>query len=229
MNTADAIIVAAGTGSRFGAPKQLMPLLGRPLYRHSVETFATHPMVARVILVVSEDVVGAITADLAATSFKERIELVLGGSTRQNSVSNGLAMLAEGASTGVVLVHDAARPGVDAVIISSVIDAASESGSALVAIPVVDTLKRESGGHSVATVSRAQLWRAQTPQGAKTPLLLRAIDEAKALGYEGTDEAELLERSGQHPRLLLGSEQNMKVTFSDDLDRISRLIKPASY
>lgn len=224
MKTADVIIVAAGSGSRFGSPKQLVPLLGKPLYRHSVDVFVGHPMIGRVILVVSDDVHEAIAADLAANYPLGRIELTLGGSTRQASVSNGLQKLLDENPEGIVLVHDAARPGVDASIISSVIEAAMGQGAALAAIPVVDTLKRELGGLSVATVSRAQLWRAQTPQGAGLQLLRKAFEEAKALRFEGTDEAELLERLGIHSKLVLGNERNMKVTYPEDLDRISRLL-----
>jgi 2-C-methyl-D-erythritol 4-phosphate cytidylyltransferase len=223
MITADVIIVAAGSGTRFGSAKQLV-LVGKPLYRHSVDTFASHPQIARIVLVVSEEVREVISSQLAVDHPDGRIELVGGGATRQGSVANGLSALSVGSSSEIVLVYDAARPGVEASLISSVIDASAEHGAALAAIPVVDTLKREAGGLSVATVSRASLWRAQTPQGAKRVLLEDAIREAGIRGYEATDEAELLERMGFNAKLVLGSERNMKVTYPEDLERVKKLL-----
>lgn len=228
MITADVIIVAAGSGSRFGSPKQLVPLLGKPIYRHSVDTFAAHPQIGRVVLVLSEDIISVIGAQIERDYPVGRIEIALGGSSRQQSVSNGLNALSARVAADVVLIHDAARPGIAPELISAVIAASSEFGAALAAIPVVDTLKREVDGLSVSTVSRASLWRAQTPQGAKRSLLERAISEAVVRGFEATDEAELLERIGVNAKLLLGSECNMKVTYPEDLSRVAALMKDRS-
>lgn len=225
MQTTDVIIVAAGSGTRFGAPKQLSQLLGKPLYRHSLDVFASHELVRRIVLVVSDDVRTQIADEVATVFGDGRIEIVLGGETRQASVSNGLAQLSIGIASELVLVHDAARPGIDVAVITAIVEAIDRHGAALAAIPVVDTLKRESDGFSAATISRASLWRAQTPQGARRVLLLKAVDEARIRGYEGTDEAEVLERAGVAVKLVLGNERMMKVTYPDDLERVALLLR----
>jgi 2-C-methyl-D-erythritol 4-phosphate cytidylyltransferase len=124
----------------------------------------------------------------------------------------------------IILVHDAARPGVSAEIISSVIEAASSFGSALAAIPVVDTLKREDEGKSAQTFPRYDLWRAQTPQAASRVVFLNAYKQAILDDYEGTDEAELLEHIGIHPMLVTGNEKNLKVTYPEDLELLRKLM-----
>ncbi len=224
MITADVIIVAAGSGSRFGMPKQLVPLHGKQLYRHSVDVFASHPQVGRIVLVVSADVEQAIASDLSNAYPSDRIELTLGGATRQGSVSNGLKKLGSGRQSEIVLVHDAARPGIETQLITSIIEATETFGAALAAIPVVDTLKREADGFAGATVSRAHLWRAQTPQGAKRDLLAKAIEQAESIGFDATDEAELLERIGIRAKLVGGSERNIKVTYPEDMERVARIM-----
>ncbi|HYM19809.1 MAG TPA: 2-C-methyl-D-erythritol 4-phosphate cytidylyltransferase [Candidatus Kapabacteria bacterium] len=220
MQNIHAIIVAAGSGTRFGAPKQLV-MLGKPLYRHSLDRFAEHPAISRIVLVVSDDIRTAIERDLS----NPKIEIVTGGATRQRSVSNGLAKLSDVPPDDIILVHDAARPGVSAEIITSLIEAIKRSDAALAAIPVVDTLKRDEGGNSVETISRDHLWRAQTPQGATHEILSQAFAAAEREAYEATDEAELLERIGIRATLVLGSEKNMKVTYPEDLDRVARLMQ----
>ncbi len=219
MIKADVIIVAAGSGARYGAPKQLESLLGKPLYRHSLDTFLLHPEIGSIILVTSEELMKALAADAS-----ERVTIVLGGATRQQSVHNGLQALALDIASPIVLVHDAARPGVDEHLITELITACEEFDAAIAALPVVDTLKREEKELAVATVSRACLWRAQTPQGARKELLAEAFKVALADGYEATDESELLERISIYPKLVPGSEKNIKVTYPEDLARLEKLL-----
>lgn len=213
----DAIIVAAGSGTRFGAAKQFALLQGMPMYLHSLKTFATHPLIRQITLVINADDVIRIEKEIWPLFHGKKIEIAVGGATRQDSVANGMQKLEElGASDGV-LVHDAARPFIGAELITSVIEAIEKHGAALAAIPVVDTLKHSADGFSSATIPRKDLWRAQTPQGSRFGLLKQALESAHAGSYSATDEAELLERIGVRPFLVLGDEMNVKITYSEDL------------
>jgi 2-C-methyl-D-erythritol 4-phosphate cytidylyltransferase len=146
-------------------------------------------------------------------------KIVSGGAARQESVSNGLDAIREITDIKIALVHDVARALVSEAIILSVIDAIREHGSAIAGIEVVDTLKRVANGEIIETVSRENLWRAQTPQGARIELMLRAFDDARKTKFQGTDESQLLERIGEHPRIVQGSDLNFKITYSADLER----------
>ena len=220
--TADVIIVAAGSGMRFGGAKQRSMLLGKPMYQHSLERFYHHPQIDNIVLVVSVDLLSEIKAEVKALYASELISVVVGGDTRQASVQNGLSSIHDHCE--IVLIHDAARPGVSNQIITDVIEASAEYGAALAAVAIVDTLKREENGMVLGTIPRENLWRAQTPQGAKKQLLLQAFKQAESDGYIGTDEIELLERIGIKVRIVSGSEENLKVTFANDLLRLEKLL-----
>ncbi len=214
---ADAIIVAAGRGTRFGAAKQFAVLSGMPLYQHSLKTFAEHPLIGRIVLVISTDDVARIESEVQPLFFGKKIEIAIGGATRQDSVANGMHKLEELGGSEVVLVHDAARPFVNNELITNVIRGIEEFGAALAAIPVVDTLKNSEDGFSTGTIPRANLWRAQTPQGARFELLKQALQAAHISDHSATDEAELLERIGIKLLLVMGEERNVKITYGDDL------------
>ncbi len=213
----DVIIVAAGSGSRFGAPKQFAELEGKPLYHHSLKTFSEHPQVGRIILVISPNDISRIEQEVAAGFNRQKIYIALGGALRQDSVANGMQKLEELGDSAIVLVHDAARPFVTSGLISEVINAVAEHGAALAAIPVVDTLKQSEEGYSLVTIPRRNLWRAQTPQGARFELMQRALRAAHEQNYSGTDEAELLEKAGIKPYLVQGDIRNVKITYQKDL------------
>lgn len=215
--SADAIIVAAGSGRRFGAAKQFVMLRGMPLYQHSLKTFAEHPLIGQIVIVIGADDVDRIEKEIQPLFFGKKIEIALGGETRQDSVSNGMQKLEELGAGGIVLVHDAARPFVSSELISNVIAGTEKFGSALAAIPVVDALKHSEDGFSVTTISRANLWRAQTPQGARFELLKQALETAHVNNHSAGDEAELLERIGVKPLLVPGDERNMKITYESDI------------
>ena len=216
-HSTDVIIVAAGSGSRFGAAKQFAMLEGMPLYQHSLKTFAEHPLIGRIVLVISADEVDRIEKETQPLFFGKKIEIALGGATRQDSVSNGMQKLEELGGCEIVLIHDAARPYVSKELIANVIGGIEEFGTALVAIPVVDTLKHSEDGFSSATIPRTNLWRAQTPQGARFELLKKALETAYAQNHTATDEAELLERIGIKPLLVMGDERNVKITYEADI------------
>jgi 2-C-methyl-D-erythritol 4-phosphate cytidylyltransferase len=219
---ADAIILAAGSGSRFGGAKQFVVLDGIPLYQHSLKTFTEHPLIGKIVLVIAMSDVERIENEIQPLFFGKKIEITLGGSERQDSVENGMQKLEELGTPKIIVVHDAARPFISKELIANVIGGAEEFGAGIAAIPVVDTLKHSEDGFSSATISRTNLWRAQTPQAARFELLKRAFASAHKDGYYATDEAELLEQIGIKPRLVMGDERNMKITYEGDMGRIRK-------
>jgi 2-C-methyl-D-erythritol 4-phosphate cytidylyltransferase/2-C-methyl-D-erythritol 2,4-cyclodiphosphate synthase len=208
-----AILVAAGSGSRFGAetPKQFLRLLGRPVIRHAAESLAR-----QVDLLQPVGEAGPITAALAGLTF---LPVVPGGATRQASVHAGLEALAPHAPD-IVLVHDAARPLIPADVIPALLAALEHAPGAIPAAPVADTLKRGADGQIVETVPRANLFRAQTPQAFRFATLLAA--HRSPATDTATDDASLLEAAGQTVLLIPGAEDNIKLTYPEDLQRLER-------
>ena len=229
MSTCIALVVAAGRGSRFGTgtPKQYRLLAGTPLLRRAVASFLAHPQVSAVRVVVDAD---------DAEGYHQAVgDLPLmpptpGGATRQESVRRGLESLADAAPERV-LIHDAARPFVARDILDRVIGALDDWDGAVPALPVVDTLKRADAAANtnlspiIATVDRAGLWRAQTPQGFRYPGILEAHRRYVGLGL--TDDAAVAEGAGLRVALVAGDEDNLKVTTEDDLRRCERLLAGA--
>lgn len=211
-----ALIPAAGVGARMGTgnPKQYLRLAGKPMLRHVLDTFAASSSIAHVFVVVSADD-GYI--DAVVSGADERMTVLrCGGATRHESVLNGLqAMQAEVRNDDWVLVHDAARPGLTAALVDRLIDTLRDDPvGGLLALPVVDTLKRGSADMRIAaTVPREQLWAAQTPQMFRYALLRRALETAESV----TDEASAVEAIGLEPRLVEGSPRNFKVTLPHDV------------
>ena len=208
-----AIIVAAGSSRRMRGVDKLLALLGgRPVVAHSLEAFARHPAIDEIVVVVSESNREAI-AELADSVAGERTAVVLGGRRRRDSVLNGLKALTSACE--YVVVHDAARPFVDAAMIDAALGGAREVGAALCAVPVSDTVKRaEPSGRVSSTVTREGLWLAQTPQAFRKDLLLRAHE---TIGLDVTDDAALIELLGEPVKLVMGSRRNIKVTLPEDL------------
>jgi len=213
------VIVAAGSSSRTGDGelKQFRWVAGRPMLLHSLQLFQSRADVAMVVCVVPREYAGD-PPPWIFQSDGERLLLSVGGRTRAESVRNGIADLP--ASCGVILVHDAARPLVPMAVVDRVIDAVRTGTSAIAALPVVDTLKAvDDDGRIARTVPREGLWRAQTPQGFPREVLLRAHRAALDGGYEGTDDAALVEAIGEPVRVVRGSERAMKVTDAEDFNR----------
>ncbi len=217
--TVTAIIVAAGRGVRAGSagPKQYRDLAGEAVLARAARAFLDHPEVSNVrVIIHAED------DDLYAesmTSLTGRAKLlppVAGGAERQDSVRLGLESL-EHAAPEIVLIHDAARPFIDAATISRVIAAARQSGGAIAALPVFDTIKKADGAAHPGidmTIPREGLWRAQTPQGFRYAAILAA--HRAAAGETLTDDAAVAERSGLKVSLVAGSPDNMKITQAED-------------
>ncbi|WP_034293216.1 2-C-methyl-D-erythritol 4-phosphate cytidylyltransferase [Herbaspirillum sp. RV1423] len=222
-----ALIPAAGVGARLGGdiPKQYMPLAGKPMLQYALDTFAASDAIAHIFLVVSVND-GYVDDFLAAQPQLAGKLTVLrnGGATRQDSVLNGLqAIRAQVGDDDWVLVHDAARPGLNAELLNKLIAALrDDTVGGLLALPVVDTLKRSSADIAQrvqATVPREALWAAQTPQMFRYALLTGALEQAHAQNRVGdiTDDASAIEMLGLQPKLVEGSPRNIKVTLAHDV------------
>lgn len=214
-----ALIPAAGIGARMGSefPKQYAAIAGKPMLRHVLDTFAAAATIAHVFVVVSRED-GYIEPLLAAAPHLAGRVTVLynGGATRHESVRNGLqAIRTQVGDDDWVLVHDAARPGLTAALIDKLAQSLRDDAvGGLLALPVVDTLKRAGAdSRAQATVSRDGLWAAQTPQMFRYALLQRALQQAG----EVTDEAGAIEALGLQPKLVEGSPRNFKLTLPHDV------------
>lgn len=216
-----ALIVAAGRGTRAGGstPKQYQLLAGQPLLSHSISAFVGHPQINAVRVVIHPD--DHALYDRAAAGFS-LLPPVHGGATRQDSVLRGLESLATTAPARV-LIHDAARALIPTDVISRTIAALAEHPGAIAAVPLSDTLKRgDPSGTVAATVERAGLWRAQTPQSFHFEAILAA--HRAAAGLELTDDAAVAEHAGIAVALVAGSEDNLKVTTVEDWARAEALL-----
>jgi 2-C-methyl-D-erythritol 4-phosphate cytidylyltransferase/2-C-methyl-D-erythritol 2,4-cyclodiphosphate synthase len=219
MTTTYALIVAAGRGTRFGGalPKQYLPLGGTCVLRHAVAAFSTHQRIAGVQVVIRDEDRGIFAE---AVSGLVVLPPVPGGAERQDSVRLGLEALAAH-DPARVLIHDAARPYPDPALIERVLGALDRAPAAIPALPLGDTLKRVVEGEVRDTIDRAQLWRAQTPQGFHFTAILAA--HRAAAGRSLTDDAAVAEAAGMTPIVVLGSEDNLKVTTAQDLAAAERL------
>ncbi len=224
-----ALIPAAGSGSRMGGSieKQYMPLNSVPMIAHAMMVLAREPRIARLFIVLSPT--DRRWNNYEWQGWEERIEVLrCGGATRAETVLNGLdAMSKACAPDDWVLVHDAARPCLPDDMLGKLLDeVADDPVGGLLAVPVADTLKRaaanvESGVRAAATVPRAGLWQAQTPQMFRHGTLVRAL---RAAGSDMTDEASAIEQLGLQPRLVESDSRNLKVTYPQDLELASLIL-----
>lgn len=217
-----ALIVAAGRGSRAGGekPKQYQLLGGKSLLRRSIEIFLGHAAIARVAVVIHPDDSAAYATAIQGLENEQRLAPpCLGGAARQDSVRLGLeALAAEKPAT--VLIHDAARPFLRHTQIEALLEMLKQAPGAILAIPVVDTLKREDRGNAMTGLPREGLWRAQTPQAFRFGDILTAHRQAAGLAL--TDDAAVAEQAGLTVRLVQGAEENFKVTEAQDFARAER-------
>jgi 2-C-methyl-D-erythritol 4-phosphate cytidylyltransferase/2-C-methyl-D-erythritol 2,4-cyclodiphosphate synthase len=218
-----ALVVASGRGERFGGdrPKQYLPLAGKPLLRHALERLCRHPNIDGVRAVIHPDDAALYRA---AAEGLDLLEPVSGGPTRQDSVRQGLESLLR-LPPELVLIHDGARPLVSPTVIDRILQALGTCPAALPALPVTDTLKQGAGGIVAGTVERAELYRAQTPQGFVYEGILRA--HRRFAGAAMTDDAGLAEAEGLTVALVPGDEENVKITEPADLARAERLLGAA--
>lgn len=215
-----ALIPAAGVGARMaaGSPKQYLAIGGKPMLRHTVDAFLSSPLIAHTYVVVSEGdaYIDAVLPDAQQAAGRVSV-LRCGGATRMESIRNGLhALRALLGDTDRVLVHDAARPGLNAALIERlIVETGEHAAGGLLALPVVDTVKRRDAD-AVTTIPRERLWLAQTPQMFAYALLCRALDAATDPAAI-TDDASAVEALGLAPRLVEGHPRNLKVTLPSDI------------
>jgi 2-C-methyl-D-erythritol 4-phosphate cytidylyltransferase / 2-C-methyl-D-erythritol 2,4-cyclodiphosphate synthase len=222
---ADVIVVAAGRSTRMGGPDKLLaPIDGRPLLAWTLEALARAPAVERMVVVSAAERIGEIRG---APWLPPAVEAVVeGGARRQESVAAGFEALTAGqASAGAddgrfVLVHDGARPVLAAGLVEAVVRATDRHGAAIPVVPVAETLKLVDNDRVVATIERAGLNAAQTPQGVRRGLLRAAFERFPPGGPETwTDEAALLEACNIPVHVVPGDPSNLKVTLPADLQR----------
>jgi 2-C-methyl-D-erythritol 4-phosphate cytidylyltransferase len=218
-----AVIVAAGRGTRFGKPKQLVELAGKPMLAWSIELFAAMPEVVDLVIVTEAEYVQAVSAVAGAVAGALQIHVAIGGAQRAESVQRGLAMLPERCAG--VLVHDGARPLVEALEIRRAMRMVRPGIASLLAVPAVDTMKIATDeGRVERTLDRRSLWAAQTPQCATVRDLRRAYAEAGDL-TSATDDASVLERAGIDVFVVESSPENFKVTYANDLERADAILR----
>jgi 2-C-methyl-D-erythritol 4-phosphate cytidylyltransferase len=223
------IIPAAGLGTRMSAAhgalksksKQFFELLGTPILLHTLRKFAECEAVNEIVVALRKNETAGFQEMILREGFTKPIRVVEGGEHRQNSVANALAAI-KAADDDIVLVHDAVRPFVDQETILGVIEAVKKYEAAIAGVPAVDTVKQvdrtADGAVVLATVPRERMVLAQTPQGFRYGLLKKAFDEASSDGFNGTDEASLIERSGGAVHVVMGSPRNMKITTPADME-----------
>jgi len=221
-----AIVPAAGAGRRFGGqvPKQYLPLRGEPILARTLRMLVASRTVDRLVVVVAPGEEARVRDEVVIPHGLPVDRLVAGGADRQASVAAGLAAVP--AATGLVLVHDGARPLITTDVIQAAVRAAAAEGAAVVAVPVTDTIKlADAGLRIVDTPPRGRLWAAQTPQVFRIDWLREAHARALTDGFRGTDDSELVERLGYPVRLVPGAAENLKVTTPADLAQAEQVLR----
>lgn len=221
------ILPAAGLGTRMvtssanrPAPKQFLELHGQPILLLTVRAFLQVRAVQRIFIAVRKSEIPRVESQLVEHGLADKVSVLEGGDTRQNSVRNAMASLTA-SDEDIVLVHDAVRPLIDSATIERTIEAVENHHAAIVALPAVDTIKQvertADGAIITSTIPRERIVLAQTPQGFRFRLLRQAIEAAESDGFVGTDEASLVERLGIEVAVVPGSPRNLKITQPGDL------------
>ncbi len=220
------ILVAAGAGVRSGLTggKQLAPLAGRPLFLWAAAAFQESPEVDGIVVVAASKKIVEFRRALSEDGVTKLENVVAGGARRQDSVAAGLKALPPEAET--VLVHDGARPLVTAALVGQVLAALPGYDGVVPAVPVTDTIKEADQDRVVVrTADRSRLWAVQTPQAFVRKVLEEAIASAERDGFEGTDDASLVERMGGRVRIVDGPPDNFKVTHLHDVAMAEAVLK----
>jgi 2-C-methyl-D-erythritol 4-phosphate cytidylyltransferase len=221
---ASAIIVAGGKGARMGGVDKLfLTVAGRPVIAHTWERFDRAPCIAEIVLVIREGMEGAYQEMAQKFGLTKPWRCVLGGKERQDSVWNGLQELDSAAR--IVAIQDAARPCVTAELIAATVRAADETGAAVAAQAVSDTIKASDDGAIIARhLNRAELWAVQTPQTFRVEVIRRALARVREQGLQVTDDTAACELIGQPVKLVASAAPNPKVTVPSDLPYIELLL-----
>lgn len=220
-----AVIVAAGKGERMGLPdKVLLHIAGEPALAHCLRAALASNAVAGAVIVAGAHTLSDIQDLVAQLSFNKPVSVVAGGARRQDSVLTGVRAARVLGAT-YVAVHDGARPLVRAELFDATLAAAMESGGAIAAVPISDSLKRVDGGLVTASIPRERLWAAQTPQAFDAEQLLGAFAEAERRTMTVTDESGLFEALGWPVRVVEGDLENMKLTRASDIPILEALFQ----
>lgn len=224
MNSA--VIVAAGKGARMGpgVDKLFLEVAGRPVIAHTWQRFNDAACIDEIILVVRDGMQSAFVELAQQFKLAKPHRLVVGGAERQDSVWNGLEALSSAAR--IVAIQDGARPCTSEELIAATIKAARESGAAVAAQPVTDTIKETADGKTIArNVDRSKLWAVQTPQTFRVDVIRRALTEVRARQLQVTDDTAACELIGQPVRLVTSAAPNPKVTTPADLPYLEMLLR----
>ena len=220
-----AIVPAAGKGLRFKSniAKPLVRLNKKPILIHTLDVLSKHNLINDIIVVFNKKDLKDLRSKIKKFKLKKIKKIIVGGSTRRQSVENGLSCI--DSSCDFVLIHDGVRPFIEKKTISSVIQAAKRNEAAIVAVPVKPTIKRIN---SVSlkiknTLNRNILWEAQTPQVFKRDIILKAYNRFKSKKF--FDDASLVERMGYTVKIVKGSYKNIKITTQEDLVFAKAIIK----
>jgi 2-C-methyl-D-erythritol 4-phosphate cytidylyltransferase len=220
-----AIIVAAGKGVRMGSDKLWLEIAGRPVIAHTWQKFNDAQCINEIILVVRDGMQKNFAELAVKFHFQKTFRIIVGGAERQDSVWNGLEALSP--KTEIVAIQDAARPCTSEALIAATIEAALETGAAVAAQAVTDTIKESSDGKTILrTVDRSKLWSVQTPQTFRIEVIRRALTEVRQRGLIFTDDTAACELIGQPVRLVASAAPNPKVTVPGDLPFIETLLRP---
>ena len=221
-----AILVAAGKGARMGAgvDKLFLEVAGRPVVAHTWQRFNDAQCIGEIILVVRDGMQTAFAELASRFQLQKPFRIVTGGAERQDSVWNGLEALPVTAE--IVAIQDAARPCTSRELIAATVQAADETGAAVAAQPVTDTLKESDDGRLIQrTLDRSKLWAVQTPQAFRVEVIRRALTEARRWRQVFTDDTAACELIGQPVRLVSSIAPNPKVTVPGDLPFIEALLR----
>ena len=217
-------MVAAGRGTRFGRPKQLIDIAGAPMLSWSIREFAAMHEVSDIVVVTEDEWTHAVAGVASEAGGAKCVAVVAGGATRQASTLAGLRALPERCAGAFV--HDGARPLIRAQDVRRAMQPVRAGHASLLATPVVDTIKVVDAHIQTvqSTLDRTVLWAAQTPQFASAADLRRAHEAGVAQGVDATDDAMLLERIGVTVHVVQGSPENFKVTLPEDRARAEQLL-----
>lgn len=220
-----AVILAAGLGKRMqaGHNKQFIEICGQSVLTHTLTVFAQIPEIAKIVLVVragEEETCRNMIPEIA----ENKTVLAIGGKERQDSVHNGIRAITW--ECEYILIHDGARPLVTEEVIRRTLLAAQNSGAAICAVPVKDTIKQaDSDGNVLATIPRESLWAVQTPQVFRADLIRRAYENAYVHNHYGTDDASLVEYLGEKIKIVTGDYENIKITTPEDIPTAEQILQ----
>ncbi|KGX90412.1 2-C-methyl-D-erythritol 2,4-cyclodiphosphate synthase [Pontibacillus halophilus JSM 076056 = DSM 19796] len=216
------MVLAAGAGKRMraGKNKQFLQVGNKPLLVHTLENFINDRACTNVLVVINEADEHLMREMLLEHSLLEHVQFVYGGAERQHSVYEGLKRCSD---DSIVFIHDGARPFVKEDRIEELALRASESGAALLAVKVTDTIKQQ--GQSLKTLDRSTLWAAQTPQAFRHEVISRAHEWARTTNYLGTDDASLVEALGEPVEIVEGSYDNIKLTTPEDVEKAMAILQ----